>query len=112
MAPDGSTVFAVSHVPNVDVSEVRAAFPECGISYEIVVSSNDAWEAMSFCATAFSKCNLQLLSARHSNSGPAIFRVGDSGQADLRELESLFASDHRHRINSWTTIIGRRRSTT
>lgn len=110
MAPVGDAAARISKISHCRVPEMRAAFPGCGITYEITVSSGDSWGMVGFCAAAFSQCGFDLLCLRCSKSGQATFRVGDSGKADLQRLEALFDSSEKHRIDSWTTVIGRKRS--
>lgn len=110
MAPDGGAIAPNSKISDCRIPEMRAAFPGCGVNYEIVVSSDNLWETVGFCANAFSQCGFELLYVRCAKSGPATFRVGDDGEADLRRLEALFDSSKRHRIDSWTTVIGRKLS--
>ncbi len=116
MAPDGDAVSrtsktsGISKISNCRVPEMRAAFPGCRITYEIIVSSDDLWRMVGFCSGAFSKCGFDLQCLRCAKDGPATFRVGDNGQADLRRLEALFDASDKYRIDSWTTVIGRKRS--
>ena len=92
-------------VPVGQIRDVRANFVGQPLSFEILLESNQLWQALELC-TRIARTDIRLAHLTCQRKGSVYLRLEDDLSADLQDLAFLFSSTPNVSVLRWTTVIG------